>query len=735
MKIQEKQGKVLNFFLYTCGFLLLWEWLRPLKELTDTANMSVFIFFLCLAFTLAYLNVHFFIRTGLKLLYVFYTLNFLYFEGSFFRFRWLIFLFQDVRENMSIVFQGDWMKLSDSFRSLLFFLLLALMAYLLHYWLIQRKQIFVFFFMTLVFITVLDTFTPYEAKGAIVRSVMIGFVVMGILTFFRLLEKERVQTQAGFVKKWMAPLLVMTCFSVLIGYSVPKASPIWPDPVPYIKSYSQGSGTDGSGGEKKVGYGIDDSKLGGPFKADNTIVYETEVDSRQYWKVETKDVYTGKGWISSVEEGERVSFDQNENFPIASYTNPNIKTEDRTAIIKPVVNYPHLIYPLGLRSVQNDSQNTFEVDLSLEKIYTSNPIDGPGIKEYSVEYANPKFSVKSMMSIVDNQHPELTGEFLERYTQLPEELPQRVKDLALELTKDKTNWYDKAKTIENYFDGPQFQYDQKDVAVPSRNEDYVDQFLFETHKGYCDNFSTSMLVMVRSLGIPARWVKGYTQGDFRGLGDSGKRLYVVTNNNAHSWVEVYFPNIGWVPFEPTKGFANNIQFAYDQVSQNTGTDVQQTPQAPKVEMPKDEKKTASAKKSSFSWKETWSNAKDFLNKYWYLFIFALLVIGFVIYGLYRTRLKWLPCYYVYRFKRRRKDEDFPAAYFTLLNHLNRYGLTRKQGQTLRDYAEYVDRYFSSEEMGILTENYERYVYKGHLEKGTWEETRELWENLIKKTIA
>ena len=85
-----------------------------------------------------------------------------------------------------------------------------------------------------------------------------------------------------------------------------------------------------------------------------------------------------------------------------------------------------------------------------------------------------------------------------------------------------------------------FSYHTQDVAVPEPNQDYVDQFLFETKRGYCDNFSSAMAVLLRSAGIPARWVKGYTSGEYKGAGDHNGHIYEVTNNNAHSWVEVYF---------------------------------------------------------------------------------------------------------------------------------------------------------------------------------------------------
>src|SRR5699024_5636170 len=102
------------------------------------------------------------------------------------------------------------------------------------------------------------------------------------------------------------------------------------------------------------------------------------------------------------------------------------------------------------------------------------------------------------------------------------------------------------------------------IPYPEAEQDYVDQFLFDTQLGYCDNYSTSMVVMLRTLNIPARWVKGFTGGqqidDTLANANDSHHVYTITNANAHSWVEVYFPNIGWVPFEPTQGFSNLTDF-------------------------------------------------------------------------------------------------------------------------------------------------------------------------------
>ena len=154
-----------------------------------------------------------------------------------------------------------------------------------------------------------------------------------------------------------------------------------------------------------------------------------------------------------------------------------------------------------------------------------------------------------------------TEDFTE-YLQLPEQLPDRVRELALDITGKEESVYEKVKSVERYFGRNGFTYDQQNVAVPRGNEDYVDQFLFDTKRGYCDNFSTSMVVMLRASDIPARWVKGFAPGEGK-MNSRGKTEYKVTNNEAHSWVEAYIPGFGWMPFEPTIGFSNMTSIEYD----------------------------------------------------------------------------------------------------------------------------------------------------------------------------
>ncbi|CAM5672143.1 Transglutaminase OS=Lysinibacillus sphaericus OX=1421 GN=LS41612_03035 PE=4 SV=1 [Lysinibacillus sphaericus] len=85
----------------------------------------------------------------------------------------------------------------------------------------------------------------------------------------------------------------------MVAFYLPKAITHMGDPVPFIKSVT---GQDGVGdGQRTVGYSDDDSKLGGPYKGDNTLIFTATSRDRHYWRIDTKDTYTSKGWVLSGE--------------------------------------------------------------------------------------------------------------------------------------------------------------------------------------------------------------------------------------------------------------------------------------------------------------------------------------------------------------------------------------------------------------------------------------------------
>ncbi len=160
---------------------------------------------------------------------------------------------------------------------------------------------------------------------------------------------------------------------------------------------------------------------------------------------------------------------------------------------------------------------------------------------------------------------ERADEIRSKYTQLPGQLPERVRLLALDITKDCENEYDKSKAIESYLRS--LSYTLTPGQSPE-NRDFVDYFLFDTREGYCTHFATSFSVLCRSLGIPVRYNEGYSVA---GTPDAdGWR--VVTNANAHAWPEVYFEGYGWVPFEPTPGYDGASAGANSTAAPTSGTE-------------------------------------------------------------------------------------------------------------------------------------------------------------------
>jgi hypothetical protein len=134
---------------------------------------------------------------------------------------------------------------------------------------------------------------------------------------------------------------------------------------------------------------------------------------------------------------------------------------------------------------------------------------------------------------------------IQRYLQLPDTVTARTVRLAQEITEGATNDYDKVKAIEAWL-AENYRYDIES-PVPPEGQDSVDHFLFEADEGFCEQFASATAVMLRSLGIPTRFVAGYTPGrrnPFTGY-------YEVRNSDAHTWVEVWFPGVGWYEFDPT----------------------------------------------------------------------------------------------------------------------------------------------------------------------------------------
>ncbi len=162
---------------------------------------------------------------------------------------------------------------------------------------------------------------------------------------------------------------------------------------------------------------------------------------------------------------------------------------------------------------------------------------------YSVVSYRPDFDPDTLRQVAMFYPKHITA----RYLQLPPNISNRIKNLAQELTAPHENAFDKVTALNEHL--LTYPYSYFPPPHPAGAE-AVDTFLFEDQEGFCEQYVSALVVMARLQGIPARMTTGYGSGDYNPI----TGYYEVRFSHAHSWAEVYFPEHGWVPFDPTPGW-------------------------------------------------------------------------------------------------------------------------------------------------------------------------------------
>jgi protein-glutamine gamma-glutamyltransferase len=137
------------------------------------------------------------------------------------------------------------------------------------------------------------------------------------------------------------------------------------------------------------------------------------------------------------------------------------------------------------------------------------------------------------------------------YLRLPEKLDPRIAGLAKNVTVTAGNNYDRAMAIQIYLRN-NYAYSLNPSSIEP--DDPIGSFLFKSKEGYCEYFAAAMVLMLRAVDVPSRIVNGFQTGSFNKVGGD----FIVRARDAHSWVEVYFPGDGWLPFDPTPPDPNPV---------------------------------------------------------------------------------------------------------------------------------------------------------------------------------
>lgn len=293
--------------------------------------------------------------------------------------------------------------------------------------------------------------------------------------------------------------------------------------------------------------------LHGSFHLADTPVLRISSPKPEYWRAIVYDQYTGHGWLSSGPIDQR-------NLPAgADILRPTDQARSdlvqQVDVLQPRGNYlVGASEPVQFDRAANAQAYADAPDGSVDLVAAlSTTALQPG-SHYTVVSEVSDATAAQLRAASQAYPPEVR----QRYLTLPP-IPERVHQLALQLTAPEQDPYDKAMALETYLRSMPYTLD---LPAPPSDQDAVDYFLFDARKGYCDYFASAMAVMARSVGIPARVVSGYATGEAQADG-----TYLVRDSNSHSWTEVYFPPYGWIPFEPSGSWP---QFERGSSSQNAG---------------------------------------------------------------------------------------------------------------------------------------------------------------------
>jgi len=274
----------------------------------------------------------------------------------------------------------------------------------------------------------------------------------------------------------------------------------------------------------------------------------------QYLEGFTYDHFDGHTWTSSA-LNESEQFSANARLPVDTSGNFNQATTTVTIVSPPESTKHYLFAPSQPRSF---SVPTVLYGNGITTAWTQQDPLMQG-KRYQVTSLISTASAQDLSAVPfpradqnlwlkDPNFSTLKGYYL----QIPGDLPPSVLKTVQQWTHGSTNVYQAIKQIESHLSDPaQFTYSVSNPPVPS-NLDAV-AWLLQTHQGYCTYYATAMTIMARMLRIPARVVNGFNQGHF----DPRRKVWVVDGQDAHSWVQVYFPGFGWINFDPTPGFSAN----------------------------------------------------------------------------------------------------------------------------------------------------------------------------------
>lgn len=558
----------LLFSLPMLGLFL--EWLLPLyrnSSLEDTARLlQTLMISAVLLLMLGIFHIPGWMLLSIQSLMIVSAWFFLCSEG--YGLGWLGIYTAEIPNDLMLLFSGDVSELSEFSRLLILVVGWGLLVSSVQQLALLRGSIRLFTRVSIIYLLVLEMGFGVNTTIDLVMSVGLILWMQAMSGLLRL--RERVDAPYLPYGRWgllglVAAIFIMT--TAWFGGQVYGARPASQTTLQMAFDRLQEWAFGHMPEDKKslsagtTGYSLNDGELGAPLSRSTEPVFTAETSERTYWRGESIAYYDGRRWIRGGEEFIPLNLSSLPMLTSAITTASGGKIlQQRIQLASPSSGGVPLFHAGTIINAQrvmltNGSQLGYVLANKARETYRlPDSVGTPGITEYTVDSVLPESNPVVLRGLGEDDPLEIKN----KYLQLPSLLPERVGALAEQLTASSGNRYDAVSAVQDYLQNG-FSYTLETV-VPLSGADFVDHFLFETKQGYCVHFATAMTILLRSSGIPARYVQGYGPGIQ--LEDTTPAKYLVTQGDAHAWVEVYFAGAGWVPFDPTPpagGFAQPAQ--------------------------------------------------------------------------------------------------------------------------------------------------------------------------------
>jgi transglutaminase-like putative cysteine protease len=292
-------------------------------------------------------------------------------------------------------------------------------------------------------------------------------------------------------------------------------------------------------------YGRDELQLTGAIQLGNQVVMTVKAPKgpQYYWKSRSFDNYSNGIWRS--QNGATYSADQVLNTGLPAFQDGTRSPVQQTFTM--VTGPTRLVYtaPQAAQVYLPSEMQATPIDVNRGSLNVSVIHPKSALQEGSTYTAISYISTANAATLRLAARPPNEA-WLAPYLQIdPSIAPQTRARLLPTILQGQVTNYDKAKAIERWLRA-NITYNEA-ISAPPYGRDLVDWVIFEQKEAYCTYYATAMVMMLRSVGIPARMAAGFSQG----VWDNASQSYFVRERDAHTWVEVYFPGAGWVEFEPT----------------------------------------------------------------------------------------------------------------------------------------------------------------------------------------